>query len=311
MASTLLSPPSSGGRSLRLLALALLAAATALSGRAFAEEAVPPEFKAIQLEDHLGKNIPLDVRFTDSTGKSVAIGDYFDKTDPRPLILIPVYYNCPMLCPYTLNGFVDVLKKLKFVPGKDFNVATFSFDPSETAELAASKKDMYVKALGLPEAGAGWHFLVGDKDAIARLTDALGFRFEYDPVDKSYKHAPAVYVITPAGRISRYFSNIYFEPKDLRLSLVDASDGRIGTVVDKFVLYCCRYNPETGKYSVIASRVMTAGGVVTVIALAWMLGMQFLYERRRARKWAAEKQERDASRHGGAPHDHEHGHARA
>ncbi len=222
-------------------------------------------FTKIRIEQKLDTVLPMDLTFRDETGATVRLGDLFTG---RPVLLTPVYYTCPMLCNLVLNGLVKALKILKFTPGKDFDIISFSINPKETPELALAKKQSYLAEYKRPEAAAGWRFLTGDADAIEKLTDAVGFRYAYDPVSKEYAHAAGVMVVTPKGHLSHYFYGIEYSPKDIRLALVEAGKGKIGNIMDQFVLLCYHYDPSTGKYGFAIINFLRFICVLTVIALA-------------------------------------------
>lgn len=229
----------------------------------------PPELKDVAIWQHLNDQIPPDLAFRDETGRAVRLGDYFGK---RPIILTLNYYRCTMLCGEELAGLSSALKVVKFDLGKDFEVVTVSFDPHDTPEIASAKKTEYIHRYGRPGAG-GWHFLTGTQPVIDALTKAAGFQYQYDPRSDQYAHATAIMVLTPEGRISKYFYGVEYAPKDLRLALVQASDHKIGSVVDDVLLYCYHYNPETGKYGAIVTRVLRLAGLATILALGmfWLV----------------------------------------
>jgi protein SCO1/2 len=231
----------------------------------------------VGIDQKLNDQLPLDLVFKDEKGENVKLGDYFGK---KPVVLSLVYYQCPMLCNQVLNGMVTAFKVMAFKPGEEFEVVTVSFDPRETAALAAAKKDTYINYL--PEASrtravSGWHFLTGDEASIKRLTDAVGFRYHYDEATSQFAHASAIYVTTPPGKLARYFYGIEYAPRDLRLGLIEAADNKIGSPVDQLLLYCFHYDPATGKYGAVVMNMMRVGGIVTLFA---MVGM-FLVLRRR------------------------------
>ncbi len=256
----------------RLAVILLLALTWGAVARAQTADSI---LRDVGFDQHLGEQLPLDLIFHDETGHLVPLGRYFDK----PVILALVYYDCPMLCTLTLNGLSSALKVLSFDVGKEFNVVTVSFNPQETAALAAAKKETYLKHYSRPGAAQGWHFLTGDADAIERLTRAVGFRYAYDPAHKQYAHAAGLVVLTPAGRIARYFFGVEFSPKDLRLALIEASAEKIGTPVDQLLLYCFHYDPSTGKYSAVVMNIVRVAAVATLLLLGtFMLGM-FLRDR--------------------------------
>ena len=218
------------------------------------------------IEQKLGDKIPLDLPFTDSTGKAVKIGDYFD--GKLPVLLTLVYYRCPTLCTLVLNDVTRGLNGLDLQPGKDFQVVTVSFDPNDTSEDAADKKSTYLQAYKRPGAEENWHFLTGSQASIKALTDAVGFRFKYDPKYQQYIHPTGIIVLTPKGVISRYFFGIDFGLKDLKLALEEASGNRIGSFTDQLLLYCFHYDPRpSGKYSLMVVNLMKVGAVLTMASL--------------------------------------------
>jgi len=228
----------------------------------------PPYLTNVGIEQHLDAQIPADLNFTDDTGRAVKLGDYFGK---KPLILNLVYYNCPMLCGETLAGLTGSMKMIKFDVGNQFDVLTVSFNPKETPQIAAEKKKDYLKRYGRPNAAAGWHFLTGPPDSINALTKVVGFQYQYDAAKNQYAHATAIMVLTPQGRISRYFYGVDFPPKDLRMGLVEASEGKIGNAVDQILLYCYHYDPAAGKYGAVVANMLKIGGAITVLILAGLI----------------------------------------
>jgi len=224
----------------------------------------PELLKQVGIDQKLNQTIPLNLAFRDENGNRVELGQYFGQ---KPVILTLVYYNCPMLCTQVLNGVESGLKELPTDIGKQFDVVTISIDPTESHVLAKVKKEMYVGMYGRPGAAEGWHFLTGDEAQIKQLADAVGFRYAYDPDTKQFAHASAIMLLTPEGKISRYFYGIQFPSRDLRLGLVEASEGKIGTPVDQVLLFCYHYDPATGKYGLLISRVIQAGGALTVLIL--------------------------------------------
>jgi protein SCO1/2 len=228
----------------------------------------PPRLENVGIEQHLDAPVPDDLTFRDETGKPVKLGDYFGH---KPLILNLVYYNCTMLCGEALAGLASALRMVKFDVGNEFDVITVSFDPRETPEMAAAKKKDYVGRYGRAHAAAGWHFLTGQPDSINALTKAVGFQYHYDAKTNQYAHATAIMVLTPQGRISRYFYGVDFPPKDLRMGLVEASQGKIGNAVDAVLLYCYHYNPETGKYGAMVTKILRLAAAVTVLIMGIFL----------------------------------------
>ncbi|MGA2415479.1 MAG: SCO family protein [Candidatus Sulfotelmatobacter sp.] len=243
----------------------------------------PPLLQNVGIEQHLDAQVPPDLAFRDETGKSVKLGYYFGR---KPLILNLVYYNCTMLCGEALAGLASAMRLLKFDVGHEFDVVTVSFDPRETPEMAAAKKIDYVKRYGRANAAAGWHFLTGPADSINALTKAVGFQYQYDPKTNQYAHATAIMVLTPQGRISRYFYGVDFPPKDLRMGLVEASQGRIGNAVDAVLLYCYHYNPETGKYGAMVANILRLAAGATILFLGGFLFILWRMDRSVTRKTA-------------------------
>jgi len=232
----------------------------------------PPGLKNVGIAQHLEDQIPPDLTFRDETGKSVRLGDYFGQ---RPMILNLVYYKCPMLCSEVMSGLVSAMKVMKLDAGKDFDVLTISFDPRETPELAAAAKAEYLKRYKRPGAENGWHFLTGPQQSIDALTQAAGFQYQYDPKTGQFAHTTAIMVLTPAGKIAQYYFGVEYSPRDLRLGLVQASSGKIGTVVDEVLLYCYHYDPSTGKYGAVISRILQISGAATILILGLLLLILF------------------------------------
>jgi protein SCO1/2 len=226
--------------------------------------ATPGVLQEIGFDQRLGETVPLDLAFTDETGKSVRLADYFGQ---KPVVLSLVYYQCPMLCTISLNGLAGALEVLSFVPGQEFEVVTVSFDPTESPTLAAAKKRAYMARYNRPEAHAGWHFLTGPKESVEALTRAVGFRYVWDEATKQFAHPAGVLVLTPEGKISHYLFGVEYAPKDLRLALVDAAKGRIGNLADQLLLYCYQYDPQTGRYSAQVLNLVRLAGALTVLGL--------------------------------------------
>lgn len=236
----------------------------------------PDLLKDVSIDQKLNQQIPLDLTFRDENGKTVQIGRYFGQ---KPVILSLVYYDCPMLCTQVLSGMEASLRNISLNIGEDYNVVTVSIDPSEDARLAHVKQELYAGVYGRPGAAEGWHFLTGDEPQIKRLADSVGFRYAYDPDSKQFAHASAIIVLTPEGKISKYFYGITYPSRDVRLGLVDASEGRIGTPVDSVLLFCYHYDPATGKYGLLVSRLIQGGGLVTLIVLGILIFILFRNER--------------------------------
>ncbi|MEO7653205.1 MAG: SCO family protein [Bryobacteraceae bacterium] len=235
----------------------------------------PPGLKDIGIDQKLNGQLPLDLTFRDETGRALKLGEYFGT---KPVIIAPVYYDCPMLCTEILNGLVKSLRAVTLNAGEQFEVIAVSFDPAETPPLALKKKVTYVKRYARKGPGDGWHFLTGDEASIKLLTNALGFRYAYDPKTKQFSHASGIMVATPAGKISRYLYGIDYAPRDVRLGLVEASENRIGTAVDQLMLFCFHYDPATGKYSAIALNILRLAAAATVLVLGSFLLIMFRRE---------------------------------
>jgi protein SCO1/2 len=257
---------------LRSLA-ALIVSAIALilwGGAAFAQDPPAGVLADIGIDQKLNAPIPMDLMFRDELGRDVRIGEFFHH---KPVILSLVYYECPMLCSMTLNGLVKSFRPLSFTVGNEFEVLTVSFDANEKPDLAAAKKSGYVKDYGRPGAASGWHFLTGSADSIHRLTEAVGYRYKWDEYTKQWAHVSAILVLTPDGRVSQYLYGIEFSARDVRLSLVQASQNKIGTIIDRALLYCYHYNPETGRYGLVIMNTVRLAGLATVAALALFIAV--------------------------------------
>jgi len=228
----------------------------------------PAALLHVGIDQRLDNQLPLDLHFRDETGRDVRLGEYFGK---RAVILTPVYYGCPMLCSQILTGLVSGLKPLTFRAGKEFEGIAVSFDPTETRELAMQKQQNYAARYGRAGSEHGFHFLTGDEPAIKTLTDALGFRYTYDPHTKQFAHASGVMVATPEGRISRYLYGVDYAPRNLRLSLVEASARKIGSPVDELLLFCYHYDPATGKYGAFAINFLRLAAAATILGIAILL----------------------------------------
>ncbi|HLK10588.1 MAG TPA: SCO family protein [Candidatus Binatia bacterium] len=258
-----------------LCAAAALAATLAAAARA--DDARPPALRDVGYDQRLGESVPPDLAFRDETGRPVTLREYLGH---GPVILVPAYYRCPMLCPLVLNGLASALRAVSFDAGREFTVVAFSFDPTDTSASAAERKASVLADYRRPGAAAGWHFLTGDATAVAALTRAIGFRYAWDAAHAQFAHATGVVVLTPGGTIARYFFGVEFAPKDLRLALVDASAGRIGTVVDQLLLFCFHWDPATGRYSRVALGAVRAGGAVTLLVLGGFVVLMLRRERR-------------------------------
>lgn len=224
----------------------------------------PLPLKHVGIDQKLNAQVPLSLEFKDEAGRTVKLGDYFGK---RPVILAPVYYECPMLCTQILNGLVRSLKAVTFNPGQEFDVLVFSFDARDTTALAAAKKENYLKRYDRPGTAEGWHFLTGGPDQIKELTSAIGYRYVWDPHTNQFAHASGIMLLTPEGRISKYFYGIDYAPKDVRLGLIEAAQNKIGTPVDQILLFCYHWDPSTGKYTATVMNIIRAAGGLTVVLL--------------------------------------------
>ena len=271
-----------------ILSLALLSASAAAQINSGVMSAPantrPPRLENVGIAQHLDAQVPPELIFRDDTGKTVKLGDYFGR---KPIILNLVYYNCTMLCGEALAGLASAMRLIKFDVSNEFDVVTVSFDPRETPDMAAAKKIDYVKRYGRPNAASGWHFLTGQPDAINALTKTVGFQYQYDAQSKQYAHATAIMVLTPQGRISRYFYGVDFPPKDLRMGLVEASQGKIGNAVDAVLLYCYHYDPGTGKYGAMVSNILRLAAAATMVLLGGLLLILWRLDRSVTKKIAA------------------------
>lgn len=247
----------------------------------------PTILDKVKIIQKLNTQIPLNGEFRDETGKTVQLGDYFGK---RPVVMSLVYYQCKILCPEEIDGLVSSLEMVKFKPGKDFDVVFVSIDPSETPEIAAKEKALYLKRYGHPETANGWHFLTGQPAAIDPLAQAVGFGYVKmagpDGVVNQYAHASAIELLTADGKLSQYYLGVDFAPNDLRLGLVEASAGRIGSPVDSILTYCYRYDPQLNRHSLVIARVVQLGGLVTVFGLGGFMTIMFRRDLQRDRKKA-------------------------
>jgi len=225
---------------------------------------LPPVLVNVGFEPQLNQQMPLNIDFRDETGRAVRLGDYFGQ---KPVLLALVYYGCPMLCNQVEQGVVGSLKMLSFNPGRDYEVVFVSFDPRESPDMAAQKKASALKHFGRSETATGWHFLTGSKESIDAVTQGANFRYSFDAKNGVFAHASGIMLLTPDGRISRYFYGIEYPSRDLRLGLVDASAGKIGTPIDHLLLYCFEYDPSTTRYSATILRILRLGGIATILTL--------------------------------------------
>jgi protein SCO1 len=250
-----------------------------------AQSALPPSLRDVGFDQRLNEQAPLDLELKDEAGRNVRLGDYFNRG--KPVILVLAYFRCPMLCTEVLNGLVRAMLDLKLDLGKDFEVVTVSFDPRETPDMAAAKKKTYLERYGRPGADVGWHFLTGPQESIDRLTQAVGFRATYDARNDQFAHSSGIMVLTPTGNISRYFFDIRYSPRDLRLGLVEASANRIGSPADQILLYCFHYDPAEGRYGATIMNFVRLGGVLTLLGIGTLVFFLWREERRRTRREVA------------------------
>ena len=234
--------------------------------------------KTVRLDQKIGAQIPLDTPFKDENGEDIRLGNYF--TD-KPVALVMIQLKCTMLCTEEMAVLMSSLRKMKFTPGKEFNLLIVSIDPREGPQNSADQKEAYVTSLARPEAATGWHFLTGSKDSIDKLAAAVGYHYVYDKETDQYAHPDGVMIATPSGKLSKYFVRLTYPPRDLRLAMVEASEGKVGTVLDAVALLCFHYNPATGKYGLALLGVLRIAGVATILAIALGVFALKVWERRR------------------------------
>jgi protein SCO1/2 len=235
------------------------------------QDNVPTALEKVGIEEHLGRQMPLDLPFVTSDGRAIKLHEIIRGT--RPILLTLNYADCPMLCNLQLDGLVDALRQVSLVPGKDFDLITVSINPNEQLSRTQAFKDKYLAAYDKPEALLGWHFLKGDQDAISRVAQATGFLYTYVPSQKEYAHTAAFMLLSPEGMITRYMYGVMFEPRDLRLALVEAAEGKTGTTLDRILLYCFHFDAATGRYAPMAQNIMRLGGFITMSLLGLALGI--------------------------------------
>jgi protein SCO1/2 len=241
------------------------------------DENRPAPLRGVAFEQRLGEQAPMDLPFVDESGKVVRFGDYFGK---RPVVLNFVYYSCEDFCPMLIAGLVRTLRAISPKLGDDFAVVTVSFDPRDTPALAATKKNETIERYGRAAARDGWHFLTGQAESIRRLTESTGFRYNYDDATARFGHAAGVVVLTPTGKLARYFYGAEISPRDLRLGLIEAAEGKIGSPIDQLLLFCYHYDPATGKYGLLITNVIRVAAAVTALALAGFILFMLRSERR-------------------------------
>ena len=237
---------------------------------------LPIQLQGVGFQQKLDTQLPLDATFRTETGRTVKLGDYF--TGTKPVLLAFVYYQCPMLCTQVMNGISSALKAVPFTPAEDFDVVLVSFDPRDTPQIASEKERAHMDYWDAHATAAGWHLLTGDEANIRRVTEAAGFSYNWDEVSGQFAHASGVLVVTPHGKLARYFYGVEYSPKELRMALVESGEGKIGSAIDQVLLYCYHYDPAAGRYGVVVMNLVRLGGVVTVAAMAAFI----LLSRRRA-----------------------------
>jgi protein SCO1/2 len=247
-----------------LLGASAAAAQAVPSDTGSAAQNIPSVLRNVGFEPQLNAHLPLDLAFRDETGRGVQLRDYFTE---KPVLLALVYYGCPMLCSQTEQGVVGALRMLSFNPGRDYEVVFVSFDPRESPDMAAQKKESAMSHFRRPETASGWHFLTGSKESVDVLTKGANFRYSFDEKSNLFAHSAGIMLLTPDGRISRYFYGVEYPARDLRLGLVDASAGKIGTPVDRALLFCYQYDPTSARYSASILKIIRLGGVLTILVL--------------------------------------------
>ncbi|HEU5414759.1 MAG TPA: SCO family protein [Candidatus Angelobacter sp.] len=277
-------------RPISLLAVAFMLSCPFLFGQALGpvsqaagvnpNSKLPPILQKVGIDQKLGAQVPLDVPFQNANGETVTLRHYV-KGGNRPVVLSLVYYNCPMLCPRGLDALSSSLGLMTLDPGKDYQVITVSFDPRDTPQTSAHQKEIQIQKLNGKGAENAWHFLTGNESSIQQLTQSVGFRYQWDPKSKQFAHATALILLTPEGKVSKYFYGLDYSPTDLRLGLVQASDEKIGSFVDPILLFCCEYNPMTGRYDLLVSRVLALCAAITILLLGGMVFLLFRFDRNR------------------------------
>lgn len=262
---------------------------------------LPQVLQKVSVQQHLNAPLPLSAAFTDDHGQPVTLGQYFD--GKHPVLLSTVYYNCPMLCSEELDGITSSLQMVHLTPGKDFQVVVVSIDPTESSQLAARRKDFYLRRYGRPDTANGWHFLVGTKPAIDALTGAVGFGYTRVPgpdgkLDQ-FAHASSLEIATPQGRVAQYYLGVEYSPKDMLLGLIDASDNKIGSPVANILTYCYHYDPQINRHSLIVARVVQLGGIVTVASLGGFMFLMFRRDLRLGNDLSAQTSRHDDNRRNG------------
>lgn len=233
------------------------------------DSGLPKVLQHVGVDQKLNEQVPLDLPFRDESGNEVKLGQYFSKG--KPVILTLVYYECPMLCSQVLTGLLGGMKAMTFTAGKEFEVVTISFDAKEKSDLARKKKETYLKSYGREGSEKGWHFLTGEQPSIDAITKAVGFRYAWDEESKQFAHASVIMILTPEGKVSRYYFGVEYAPKEMRLGLVEASENKVGTLTDALLLYCFHYDPSTGKYGLVIMNIVRLGGAITIVGVVGMI----------------------------------------
>ena len=234
--------------------------------RSLPSNQAPEILKQVTIDGHMNAQVPLETTFRDESGRTLALRELM--RDGRPVIFVPVYYECPMLCTQVLNSLFTALKVISLNPGKDFTVVAMSFDPKEPSGLARDKKAAYLAKYDRAGTESGFHFLTGDQSSITPVLDTIGFKYRYDPAIDQYAHPAMIAVLTPDGRISKYFLGIDYSARDLRFALIEASEGHVGSTFErKVITWCYNYDPTTGKYGLLTMRLVQAGGILTIVAM--------------------------------------------
>lgn len=236
------------------------------------------ELKDVGIQEKLGGSLDLSLKFKNEKGEEVTLGSFYD--GKHPVVISLIYFSCPGLCNFHLNGVVDGLKEVDWTPGKQFQYLAISFDSKETPELAAKKKETYMKQYNRPGSEVGWHFLTADEATIQQLASQLGFQFKWNEASKEWAHASAAMLTTPKGTVSRYLHGIMFDPKTFKLALNEAGEGKVGTFVDRMIWYCFHYDPSQSKYTLYATNIMKVGGVLIILILAALMGPQWIRSRK-------------------------------
>jgi len=270
-------------RHIRPLLALVITLTTLVHGQVVQDD--PEELKGIDVVEHLGEEIPLDLAFVNGGGDTVTLQTYFE--DGRPVILILGYYTCPMLCNLVFNGVAETAKEMAWTPGREYQIVSVSIDSTETSLIAGAKQENYIASLDKPGADDGWAFLVGAADQSRALADAIGFEYFWVEENQQYAHPAVITVLSPKGKISRYLYGIQFPERDLRMALIEASEGKVGSTIDRIILSCYHYDPQAGGYVLFAGGLMRIGGFATVAALGVLIGGMVWRDRRRRRKEVA------------------------